>query len=51
MSYCLKNDLEEIPALAEAIELFSERENIPDGAVFQVNLSLDGDTPCAKDGG
>lgn len=41
MSYCLKNNLEEIPALAEAFELFAETYKIPDRAVFQVNLSLD----------
>lgn len=41
MSYCLKNDLDEIPALAEAIEIFAETQEIPARAVFQVNLSLD----------
>lgn len=37
----MKNNPEEIPALAEAIELFAETQKIPDRAVFQVNLSLD----------
>ncbi|MEN6349591.1 MAG: ATP-binding protein [Syntrophomonas sp.] len=37
----LKNKLEEIPALAQAIENFAEANNLPDHSIFQVNLCLD----------
>ncbi|MDD3364343.1 MAG: LytS/YhcK type 5TM receptor domain-containing protein [Syntrophomonas sp.] len=41
LEYRLKNELEEIPTLAAAIELFAETHKIPDQVVFHVNLSLD----------
>lgn len=41
LEYRLKNKLAEIPALAQAIEIFAEANNLPDQAIFQVNLSLD----------
>ncbi|MEN6461574.1 MAG: SpoIIE family protein phosphatase, partial [Syntrophomonas sp.] len=41
MEYRLKNRLEEISVLAEAIEDFGAVNNLPKEAIFQVNLSLD----------
>lgn len=41
MEFRLKNELEEIQLLAEAIELFGEENGIPAKALFQVNLALD----------
>lgn len=41
MEFRLKNELEEIQSLAEAIELFGEENGIPAKALFQINLALD----------
>jgi serine/threonine-protein kinase RsbW len=41
MEFCLKNDLAEIQLLAEAVELFWEEKELPQKALFQVNLALD----------
>jgi len=41
MEFRLKNDLNEIQLLAEAIELFGEENNLPSKDLFQVNLALD----------
>jgi anti-sigma regulatory factor (Ser/Thr protein kinase) len=41
LSVSLKNKLEEIPILAQAIEKFAEVNNLADQSVFQVNLCLD----------
>ncbi len=41
LEYRLKNELDEIQTLAEAIKMFAETHNIPDRIAFQVNLSLD----------
>ncbi|MDD4626935.1 MAG: ATP-binding protein [Syntrophomonas sp.] len=41
MEYRLKNELEEIRLLAEAIELWGKENGIPGKALFQLNLALD----------
>lgn len=41
LEYRLKNELEEIEALAQAIESFAAANNLPAQLVFQVNLCLD----------
>lgn len=41
MEFRLKNELEEIQSLAEAIELFGEENGIPAKTLFQINLALD----------
>ncbi len=41
LEYKLQNKLEEIPILAQAIEDFAAANNLPDQAIFQVNLCLD----------
>lgn len=41
MEFILKNDLNEIQLLAEAIELFGEENGLPLKDIFQVNLALD----------
>jgi len=41
MEFRLKNELEEIRLLAEAIELWGEENGIPGKSLFQLNLALD----------
>lgn len=41
MEFRLKNRLDEIQSLAEAIELWGEENGIPAKTLFQVNLALD----------
>lgn len=41
IEYRLKNELEEIQNLAQAIENFGAANNVPEQVIFQVNLSLD----------
>jgi len=41
LNVSLKNKLEEITTLAEAIENFAEANNLPAPSIFQVNLCLD----------
>ena len=41
MEFRLKNELEEIRLLAEAIELWGEENGIPGKTLFQLNLALD----------
>ncbi len=41
LNVSLKNKLEEIPNLAQAIENFAEANNLPEHTVFQINLCLD----------
>ncbi len=41
MEFRLRNDLEEIQPLAEAIEIFGEENGLPAKVLFQVNLALD----------
>jgi sigma-B regulation protein RsbU (phosphoserine phosphatase) len=41
MEYRLKNDLNEIPALAQAVEDFAAANHIGKDAVFKINLALD----------
>ncbi len=41
MEFRLKNELEEIRLLAEAIELWGEENGIPGKILFQLNLALD----------
>jgi len=41
MEFILKNDLNEIQLLAEAIELFGEENNLSLKDIFAVNLALD----------
>lgn len=41
MEYRLKNDLEQIELLAQAVELFGETHKLPAKTVFQTNLALD----------
>ncbi|MEA4925229.1 MAG: LytS/YhcK type 5TM receptor domain-containing protein [Syntrophomonadaceae bacterium] len=41
LAYRLKNKIEEIPPLAQAIENFAAVHNLPEKAIFQVNLALE----------
>jgi anti-sigma regulatory factor (Ser/Thr protein kinase) len=41
MEFEFANRIEEIARLAEAVDAFSEREGIPPGHVYALNLSLD----------